>query len=327
LSAHESSRIEGDHCQDSPGKGNVPKEEAGEDDPLTTSGFSRGLRFAVVGALSFSVMSACAKLAGDRIPSQEIVFFRAIIVTSLTYWALRTRKLNPWGPDRGLLLLRGLLGYAALSCFLWAVIRLPLADATVIHFTNPVFTALLAAVFIGEVLRGWEVVLALTALGGVALVARPGFLFGEVSGLDPLAVSAALAGAILSAGAYVAAKRLTRNHDPLVIVFSFAFLSLVGSIPATISDFVLPDLGGWLALLGVGLGAQGGQVYVTKALQVEKAGRVMAVGYLQIVFATGWGLLLFQEVPDAWTGVGAAVIIGSTFLMGRVHPVAAPRGR
>lgn len=288
---------------------------------------SKGLRYAVVGALSFSVMSAFAKLAGERLPSQEIVFFRAIVVTGLTFLAIRARNLNPWGPKRGLLLLRGLFGYAALSCFLWAVIRLPLADATVIHFTNPVWTALLAAVFLGEILRGWEVILAVIALGGVVMVARPGFLFGDVSGLDPVAVGAALAGAILSAGAYVAAKKLTQTHDTLVIVFAFAFVSLVGSIPPTLSDFVMPSGGEWLMLLGVGLGAQGGQIYVTKALQVEKAGRVMAVGYLQIVFAAAWGLVLFREIPDGWTALGAGVIIASTLLMGRVHPVAAPHGR
>jgi drug/metabolite transporter (DMT)-like permease len=63
------------------------------------------------------------------------------------------------------------------------------------------------------------------------------------------------------------------------------------------------------------------------ALQLEKAGRVMAVGYLQIVFAALLGVILFAEIPDIWAGVGAAVIIGSTFLMGLMHPVAAPRGR
>jgi len=288
---------------------------------------AKGLRYAVIGALSFSLMSAFAKLAGERLPSQEIVFFRAIVVTGLTYYALQRRRVDPWGPKRGLLLLRGLLGYAALSCFLWAVIRLPLADATVIHFTNPIWTALLAAIFLGEVLRGWEAILAVLALGGVVMVARPGFLFGDVSGLDPAATGAALAGAILSAGAYVAAKKLTRTHEPLVIVFAFAFVSLVGSIPGTLSQFVMPGGMEWLALLGVGLGAQGGQVYVTKALQVEKAGRVMAVGYMQIVFAAAWGIFLFQEIPDLWTGLGAGVIIGSTFLMGLTHPVAAPRGR
>ncbi len=301
-----------------------------------TTGFSRGLRFAVLGALYFSIMSACAKLAGARLPSQEIVFFRAIVVTGLTYYALRNKGLSPWGAgrdptqvrtDRRLLLLRGLLGYAALSCFLWAVIRLPLADTTVIHFTNPVWTALLAAVFLGEVLRRWEVLLAVLALGGVIIVARPGFLLGDTSGLDPVAVGAALAGALLSAAAYVSAKRLTRTQDTLVIVFSFAAVSLVGSIPPTVSGFVMPGPWEWMLLLGVGLGAQGGQVYVTKALQVEKAGRVMAVGYLQIVFAAAWGLTFFREIPDRWTVLGATIIIASTFVMGRLHPVAAPRGR
>jgi drug/metabolite transporter (DMT)-like permease len=292
-----------------------------------TQPLSRGLRYAAFGALSFSLMSAFAKLAGGRLPSQEIVFFRAIVVTVLTYYAIRARGIYPWGPKRGLLLLRGLLGYAALSCFLWAVIRLPLADTTVIHFTNPVWTALLAALFIGETLRGWEVILAVVALGGVLMVAQPGFLFGDVSGLDPVAVGAALAGAILSAGAYVAAKKLTRTHDPLVIVFAFAVVSLLGSIPPTISNFVMPNGPEWLILLAVGLGAQGGQVYITKALQVEKAGRVMAVGYLQIVFAAVWGFFLFNEAPDGWTALGATVIIGSTFLMGRTHPVATPTGR
>jgi drug/metabolite transporter (DMT)-like permease len=288
---------------------------------------SKGLRYAVFGALSFSLMSACAKLAGEGLPSQEIVFFRAVVVTGLTYAALMARGVSPWGPKRGLLLLRGILGYSALSCFLWSVIRLPLAEATVIHFTNPVWTALLAVFFLGEVLRGWEVILAAVALAGVVLVARPGFLFGDVSGLDSLAVGAAMAGALLSAGAYVAAKKLTRTHEPLVIVFAFGFVSLVGSAPPTAAAFVMPNGLEWLILLGVGLGAQGGQVYVTKALQVEKAGRVMAVGYLQIVFAAGWGLLLFREVPDIWTALGAAIIIGSTFLMARVHPVATPTGR
>lgn len=292
-----------------------------------TEPFSKGIQYAVVGAVCFSFMSAFGKLAGATIPTQEIVLVRGSVVTLWTYALLRRRNLSPWGTERGLLLLRGLLGYAALSCFLWAVVRLPLADTTVIHFTNPVFTALLAAVFLGEVLRGWEVVLALVALLGVVIVARPGFLFGDVSGLDPVAVTAAMAGAILSAAAYVTARRLTRTHDTLVIVFAFSFVSLVGSIPGTLAVMVWPTPWEWVVLLGVGVAAQGGQVFVTRALQVEKAGRVMAVGYLQIVFAALWGLLMFGEVPDAWTGLGAAIIIGATFLMARVHPVATPHGR
>jgi drug/metabolite transporter (DMT)-like permease len=292
-----------------------------------TRRFSRGLQYAGFAALCFSFMSAFAKLAGERIPTQEIVLARGLVGTVLTFGILRRMGLSPWGTERKLLLLRGLFGYAALSCFLWAVVRLPLADTTVIHFTNPVFTALLAAVFLGERLRGWETILALMALGGVVVVARPSFLVGESSALDPGVVGVALAGAILSAAAYVTARRLTRTHDPMVIVFAFAFVTLLGSVPATLPVFVWPHGWEWLLLLGVGVATQGGQVYVTKALKAEKAGRAMAVGYLQIVFAAAWGILIFGETPDLWTGVGAAVIIGSTFVMARIHPVAAPPGR
>jgi drug/metabolite transporter (DMT)-like permease len=282
-----------------------------------TGRFSPGLRWAAAGALSFSLMSALAKLSGERIPTQEIIFFRALITTVLTVFALRQRKISLLGTERWLLLLRGLFGFGALSCFLWAVVRLPLADTTVLHFTHPVFTALLAAMFLKETLRRQEVVLAFLAMAGVVTVARPGFLFGVVEGLNPVAVSVALVGAALSAAAYVTARRLTRTNDPLVIVLAFAVVALFGSLPATVSVFVLPQGWEWLQLLGVGLATQGGQVFVTRALKVEKAGRVMAVGYLQIVFAAFWGLLLFAEAPDLWTWVGALMIIGATLLMGR----------
>jgi drug/metabolite transporter (DMT)-like permease len=137
----------------------------------------------------------------------------------------------------------------------------------------------------------------------------------------------ALTGAILSAAAYVTARRLTRTNHPLVIVLAFAVVTLAGSLPASLPVFVLPRGVEWGYLLGVGLATQAGQVYVTRALQLEKAGRAMAVGYLQIVFAAIWGLLAFGETPDRWTGLGALVIIVSTFLMARSHPVAAPAGR
>ncbi|MFO8175343.1 MAG: DMT family transporter [Longimicrobiales bacterium] len=290
-------------------------------------GFPPGLRYAAAGAFCFSFMSAFAKVLGERLPTQEIILARGLVVALVSGLALRSAGISLWGRERPLLFLRGLLGYGALTCFLWAVVRLPLAETTVIHFTNPVFTALLAAVFLGELLRWREVGLTLLALGGVLFIARPGFLFGRASGLDPVGVSVALLGAVLSAGAYVTARRLTRTNDPLVIVFVFAVVTVAGSVPATLPVFVMPVGAEWLLLLGVGVATQGGQVFVTRALQMEKAGRAMAVGYLQIVFAAVWGFLWFSEIPDAWTAVGALVIVISTFLLGRVHPVVTPAGR
>jgi drug/metabolite transporter (DMT)-like permease len=159
------------------------------------------------------------------------------------------------------------------------------------------------------------------------MVARPEFLFGKGSALPPLAVGVALFGAVLTAGAYVLVRRLTRSNDPLVIVFYFAFVSVVGSIPFNLVGFVVPTAWEWLMLVAMGVATLGGQVFLTQALRLEKAVRVMGVGYLQIVFAAILGLSLFGEVPDAWSVAGAAVIIASTLLMARLRPVPAAAGR
>lgn len=289
--------------------------------------FSLGLRYAVAGALCFALMTALAKLAGSRIPIQEIILIRGLVFGGCTLGLLRWKGVNPWGRERGLLVLRGLLGYSALTCYFYAVMHLPLADTTTLHFTNPVFGALLATVVLGETLRRAEVALVLLSLVGVAVVARPEFLFGQESALPPLAVGVALLGAVLTGGAYVVVRRLTRTTDPLVIVFYFAFLSVVGSIPFNLVSFVTPTPREWVMLVVVGLGTLGGQVFLTLALRLEKAVRVMGVGYLQIVFAAIMGLALFGEVPDLWSVSGAGIIIGSTFLMARLRPVPAAAGR
>lgn len=91
-------------------------------------------------------------------------------------------------------------------------------------------------------------------------------------------------------------------------------------------------LGGWigvtvvdvLLLIGIGVATHVGQVCITWAFRMERAGAVSAVGYLQIVFAAAWGWLLFGEVPDGWTWVGAGVIVVATFGITRLHPPPEP---
>jgi drug/metabolite transporter (DMT)-like permease len=280
--------------------------------------FSRGVRYMAIAAFFFSVMSLLVKVAGQRLPVQEVVLARSSVGAALSWYSLRRRGIPLWGRNRRLLLLRGLLGYAGLSCFFYALVHLPLAEATVIQYTNPVFTALLAVIFLAEHMRPRDVLLVLLSLVGVVLMARPGFLFGGLSGgLDPIAVIVALAGAIFSAGAYVTVRRLGQTEDPVVIVFYFALVATVGSIPLTMARPVLPTAGEWLALGGIGVVTQVAQVFMTRGLREEAAGRAMAVGYMQIVFAALWGLVFFAEFPDLWGGAGALVIILSTARLAR----------
>ncbi len=269
-------------------------------------------------AFFFSVMSVLVKAAGTTLPTMEIVLARGAVILVVTRAWLARKGVSPWGRRKGLLLTRGLLGFTALSCFYYALTVLPLADATVIQYTNPVWTALIAVVVLDERLRRIEVAGVVASLAGVVVLVRPTFLFGSgAAALDPLHVAIALSGALFSAAAYVTVRVLGATEDPLVIVFWFALVSVAAAVPLAAPTAVWPDATGWLLLAGVGVSAQIAQVFLTKGLGEERAGRAMAVAYLQIVFAAGWGALLFDEVPDAAMAGGALLVMVGTWLTGR----------
>ncbi len=276
-----------------------------------------GIRYMAVSAFFYSIMSLQVKAAGARLPSQEIVLVRSVVL-AIGSWALLRRKgLSPAGVRRGLLVTRGVLGFTALSCFFFALTRLPLADATVIHHMNPVFTALLAALLLGERISARAIGFVALSLAGVILIARPGFIFGTAGGLDPLGVAVGMAGALFSAAAFVTVRKLGATDEPLVIVFYFAVISTVASVPIVVPIAMAPTAGEWALLLGVGLATLLAQIAVTHGLTLAPAGRASAIGYLQIVFAALWGIIFFREFPDAVGVLGALLIVVGTLGIAR----------
>ena len=289
-----------------------------------------GLRYMAYSAFWFSAMALLVKIAGARLPSMEIVLVRAVITLALSYALVRRAKLDPWGNHKGMLLLRGALGAASLTCFYFSIVHLPLAEATVIQYTNPVFAALLAAVLIRERLGAREITGVVASMVGVALIARPSFLFADAPSIDPLYIAVAVSGALFSATAYVTVRMLRGADHALVIVFYFPLVTVPLILPFAIVDWVTPTVAEWIVLIGIGITTQIAQVYMTHGLQLEPTGRATAVGYLQIVFAAIWGALLLGERPDGWSAVGAIVIVGGTMLISmrrrRPTPVPPPGG-
>jgi drug/metabolite transporter (DMT)-like permease len=275
-----------------------------------------GLRYMALAAFWFSLMSLLVKLAGQRLPAQQVVLARSVVMLVITWVALRRSGLPVLGERRGLLVLRGLLGFGALTCFYYALIHLPLADATVIQYTNPVFAALLAIPFLRERV-GWRELLSVAvSLTGVLLIARPAFLFGsEELRLPAFALGVALMGAVFSGSAYVTVRKLGQTEHPLTIIFYFSAISVLASLPASALSAVMPTPMEWLLLLAVGVTTQYGQIYLTRGLALEQAGRATAVGYLQIVFAATWGAVFLLELPDRWVLGGAALVVGGTLLL------------
>ena len=268
----------------------------------------------VVSVLSFSLMGVCVKQVGGRIPVAEVVFARAIVSVALSWWLLHRAGIPAWGKRRWLLIWRGAIGTAALVCVYAALAALPLAAATVLQYLYPPFTALLAWLMLGEPIG--KRVLAAMALGwlGVLLVAQPAGLLQGGATLALVPVLIAVAGALFTAFAYVSVRSLGTSEHPLVIVFYFPLVALPLSLPLVALNPVLPTPAELLWLVGVGIFTQLGQVYLTRSLTALPAARATAISYVQVLFAGGWGWLLFGESIDSWTIAGAGLVLAATLV-------------
>ncbi|TDP75362.1 DMT family transporter [Bradymonas sediminis] len=274
--------------------------------------FSVGLRYMAASAFFFSLMGVLVKVLGERLPSNEIVLARSFMLLLFAWLMIRRAGVSPWGNNKPLLFLRGLSGFAALSCFYYALTELPLADATLIMYINPVFTGILAAIFLKEAI-GWPDIIGIAvSLLGVVLVAQPSFIFGGEGALNLFAVGVGMAGAILSAVAYVSVRKLRETDDNMTIVFYFPLVAAPASIPFAIPGFLIPVGWEWPMLAALGLVTFIAQVAMTRGLSLEPAGRATSISYLQVVFAFVWGMLLFQEFPDPLSIAGALLILAST---------------
>jgi drug/metabolite transporter (DMT)-like permease len=272
-------------------------------------------------ALCFSLMVVCVRAVGPRIPLAEVVLVRALISVALSAWLLWRARIPPLGHRRGLLVIRGVLGTVALVCVYAAVVRLPMATATVLQYLYPTLTAALAWPLLGErlgprllvaMLVGWLGVLVI-AIPGMGLGAGPGAV-GGMAGVDPLGLMLALAGALLTALAYVAVRQLGRSEHPLVIVLYFPLMAVPLMLPAVLLQPVWPTAREAAALLGVGLFTQLGQIGLTQGLTALPAARATALSYAQVVFAALWGWLFFAEPLDLRTGIGAVLVLAATLL-------------
>ena len=278
-------------------------------------------------ALYFSVMSVIVKYVGRTVPFEELVLARSVVALVLSYGMLRANGVDPWGVNRKLLVVRGLFGLIGLCCFYYALTKLPLGDVTVIQYTNPAFVAVLAAFLLGE-RAGFRASLfaAAAATVGVVLIARPSFLFGEVSEtIDTTAAWIAFGGALASSAAYVTVRKLGETEHPVVVVFWFPLIATPILFPFAWMTGYIPTWSELGLLFLLGCATQAAQVRMTQGLKLESAARATGMTYLQIVFAFTWGVLLFDEVPTIYTILGALLVVTTVIALARTKSENAER--
>jgi len=268
------------------------------------------VRFMLISALAFSIMTSFVKLVGTYgIPVFEIVAARAMVSLIISYADVRRKRISVWGHNKKLLMARGAVGSLALICVYFAVTTLPLAEATILQYLHPVFTAILALIFLKERIQRSTIICILFCIIGLLLIVSPSLTMSGTAELPLFSVAVALLGALGSAIAYVIVKRLSGTEDSSVIIFYFPLVALPLSLILLGDDFVMPNIEAFILLIFIGIFTQIGQVGLTKAMQTEVASKATAYSYVQVVFSIIFGWLLFSEVPSLWTWIGGSLII------------------
>lgn len=276
----------------------------------------RGLRDMTGAAFFFSLMSLCVKVAGQRLPASELVFFRSVFGVVITIVMVRQAKVSMWGHRKSLLLLRGAVGFCGLVSYFYAVTKLPLGAVTVLFFTTPGFTALFAALLLKETMARGELIGLAMSFAGVVFVAQPEFIFGKSGqSLDPFAVAAVLTSAVMSGFAYTIVRKLRETDHHLTVMFYYPLLAVPLSIPLITNTAIWPTATEWLVIAALGIVTQAAHLLLTRALHADQAGRTLSLSYTQIVFAAVWGVVFFGEVPTMMGVFGALLVIGGTLLV------------
>ena len=266
--------------------------------------------YMLLSALGFALMAASVKeVSALGIPVLEIVAARAIVSAIISYGDIKRKKISVWGNNKPLLIARGTVGAFALMFVYYAVTTLPLAEATILQYLHPVFTAILALVFLKEMIQRSTIACIVISLIGLFIMIQPNLKVDGVVEYPWVSIGAAVLGAFGSAVAYVIVKKLTKTDDSSVIVFYFPMVSLPIAIIMLGDNFVVPSMAAIVLLILVGIFTQVGQVGLTKALHCEDASKATAYAYVQVLFSVMIGWAYFSVVPAITTFIGGGLIM------------------
>jgi len=266
--------------------------------------------YMLLSALGFALMAACVKeVSGLGIPVLEIVAARAVVSGIISYADIKRKNISMWGNNKTLLIARGTVGSFALMFVYYAVTTLPLAEATVLQYLHPVFTAVLALFFLKEVIQRSTITCIIISLLGLFIIIQPNLQLDSGVQYPWISIGAGVLGALGSAIAYIIIKKLTKTDDSSVIIFYFPMVALPISIIMLGSDFVVPSLAATGLLILVGIFTQVGQVGLTKALNSADASKATAYSYVQVLFSVFIGWVYFSEIPVITTIIGGSLIM------------------
>ncbi|XP_072176372.1 solute carrier family 35 member G1-like [Diadema setosum] len=298
----------------------------------------KGLIFAFASCIFVSSGSIGVKMLSGRISPSEVVTIRlfGFLILSLPLLVLFRLSLKVTLTQLKWLLLRIVFGASTMILGFYSFQNIPVGDANALLLCNTIFTGIFAWVIMGERYTLVDATLAVIAIFGVALIARPSFLFGDLvaapkEGNTLLGVLAALLSAFCAATVFVITRKLggIKVH-PLIQIMAF------GSAGSVLTAIVTTVMGEWkipqcgrdrLIVIFIGISGFLGQILMVLAFQFERASYVAMVRSNNVIFSFLLEFAVFGHVPHWLSVVGTlSILLGSLgvtikkWIASRNHP-------
>ena len=268
----------------------------------------------ILASFFFSLMTVCVKKIDNRIPIYELVFFRSLLSLFITSLIINKKNLNPWGKNKPLLILRGILGTIALVCIFYAIKNMPLNISTVIQYTYPIFISIFAGILINEKITKNLIIASITGWLGILIILNPYQLSSLNIELDKFTVLIAFLGSISTALAYITVKKLSSTEDIFIIIKYFPLISVITLSPIVFFNWVTPNINDLIWILGIGMFTQAGQTFLTIGLKKLPTSEAARINYLQVLFGSLWGILFFNELININFIFGAVLVLLGTII-------------
>lgn len=271
-------------------------------------GTVRGAIWMVLGGLSLLLLAVVIRDLQNRYHVLEMILMRSVVSFFLILpWALRQRRAQLATRRPVLHLFRNSIHYLGNVGWFLGVTLVTLSDLQALQFTVPLFTIIMARVFLREDVSShrWAAV-ALGFLGALVII-RPGL--AEIS----LGTAAVVLSALFYASSQTATKALSRTDSPNTILFYMTIIFIpLSAIPAAFV-WVTPAWGDAIPILLLGVFGCLAHAFIIRAFAAADASFVMPFDFLRLPFAAALGFFLYAEWPDSWTLLGAVIIFAATY--------------
>ena len=266
-----------------------------------------GIGFVIFMTICFSSLDASAKYLSNELPLWVLLWGRYVFnflfvalffIRGAPADILRTRKIK-------LQILRSILLVASTLTFWLALMFLPLVDCVVVLFVSPILVTMLAAPLLGESVGRHRWIAVIIGFVGVMVVMRPGFTIFDWMSILPLIT------ALFYAGVQISTRILGRTDGALTtLLYSSAGGAIISTI-GVLFFWVTPSLGQWFVLGWLGFLGALGHYLMIKAYEIAPASLLAPFDYTTLIWATILGFIAFGDLPDAWTVLGALIIMSS----------------